>query len=195
MPESCPDCGTPRVGSYRYCAACRLDFEPPAEEHKPVAPSLPAAVESRSYTERFAGTEWGTPPLEPAPAPPPRTIRWWLPVVAIAGLVALAAAGLVAVETAATDIRLSREVTWVLLVAVPLVGGKVSTIVPGRKARGWFKGSIVGFVGWFVFALAAVLLTKFRFPASIDYARGAVDQIICAVLGASILRLILWPLG
>ena len=161
----------------------------------PAAPSVVPDEDARSYTERFAGTQWGTPPPEPVPAPAPKTRRWWLAVVLVASLVALGAAGLVAIESGPSDIELTREVVWVLLLVVPLAGGRVSMVVPGRMARGSFKGWIVGFVGWFALGLPAVLLTRAQFPASIGYARGAVDHIIVAILGASILRLILMPFG
>lgn len=156
---------------------------------------MPLAGDTGSYTERFRGTQWGTPPPEAAAPRPPKTTRWWLTVVAVAGVVALAAGGLVAIESAATDIDLPNALVWVLLVVVPLTGGRVSMLVPGGIARGAFKGWIVGFVGWFALGLALVLLTHFQFPRSIGYARGAVDHTIVAVLGASLLRLILWPLG
>lgn len=49
----CPQCGTQRAGSFRYCAKCGHDFEPPTP----------------SYSAKYAGTEFGRS-AAPSPAPP-----------------------------------------------------------------------------------------------------------------------------
>jgi hypothetical protein len=37
--EACPACATPRVGAFRFCLACRLDYD-----HPPAAVPPPARV-------------------------------------------------------------------------------------------------------------------------------------------------------
>lgn len=52
-PTTCPNCGTARAGDARFCANCGLDFNVPAAESTPAAPSSPAPT-----------------PTSPAAAPP-----------------------------------------------------------------------------------------------------------------------------
>jgi hypothetical protein len=58
----CPQCGTPRQGSLRYCAKCALDFwksaagEVPAGSSPPLPPNEPAPVGQPAPTPRTKGS-------------------------------------------------------------------------------------------------------------------------------------------
>jgi hypothetical protein len=55
----CPRCGTPRVGNFRYCRSCQLDFD-----GLDTAPAADASVVPPASVQRVAS------PVVTAPAPP-----------------------------------------------------------------------------------------------------------------------------
>src|SRR4029077_13207879 len=86
---SCPSCGTPRVGQFRWCRSCGRDFEPMAH----IAPRWPPfqLQEPEEHAEPVHPTEEPKQPTDPriqpkeAPGPPsPKSIsaRRWRPHVA-----------------------------------------------------------------------------------------------------------------
>jgi micrococcal nuclease len=56
--EYCPRCGTERLGAFRFCRACRFDFDSPAElapTHSPTEARLPPGVDPASQA---GGRRW-----------------------------------------------------------------------------------------------------------------------------------------
>ncbi len=67
MTRFCPNCGTPRIGSFRYCRSCQFDFD--SGETAPV----PAAQASRGpeVAEPSRSPTWSSAPTSATqPAPP-----------------------------------------------------------------------------------------------------------------------------
>ena len=59
----CPSCGTKRLGSFRFCRGCRLDFDTLSTDHPRMAPE-----------------------------PPEPTVRWAMPPTGVAAWIAAARA-------------------------------------------------------------------------------------------------------
>ncbi len=92
MTEFCPQCGTKRVGAFRYCRNCQFDFdsvawEPPqGRQGSAPSPSIPSdspqpASPPPVKSASSPGSSWSTAPIG-LPAPPkagqPRRLAiWW----------------------------------------------------------------------------------------------------------------------
>lgn len=174
--DVCPVCSNAREDA-RYCANCRHDFESFMARYEGVA--LPAAI-SDSFEQKTSA------------AP---TSRSWLVelgrvVMFLGGLSALVVA-----ITAATraqllpNLELSYQLAAILFVVMPFVGGQLSRIVPGRKARGLFKGWLVGFVGWMAVTWIAVQVPWL--PDGMIFMTGTLMNVVTCTVGASVFRLIL----
>ena len=50
MTTACPSCGTPRMGSFRFCRSCGFDYEPMASNASPSADPTPAVLTSAPET-------------------------------------------------------------------------------------------------------------------------------------------------
>jgi hypothetical protein len=194
MAQLCPNCGTPRAGSFRYCSSCRHDFEQTSVQAMPAVAPGPRVEVTLSYSERFRGTEWASP-AGPISTPARAKIQWRLLLALIGVIVGSSVVGLVASGSGLLDIELSKEVGDLLFLVVIVATGRLSLFVRGQMARGLGKALIVGFVGWLIVAGSAQLLTRYEFPASWGSLRGPVDAFICAFTGATGLRLVLWLFG
>jgi hypothetical protein len=51
--EFCPRCGAARIGALRFCRSCGYDFDAQPTTQPP---------DTRSYSERYAGTPYSGPP-------------------------------------------------------------------------------------------------------------------------------------
>jgi len=145
---------------------------------------------------RYRGTDWEsptdralTPALGGAGTAPRRSLRPLLLVgLVVLVVAALATVTLLAGQGGLLDQHLSDELAWLQVFVVMLVGGLVSLVVPGRRARGPFKSWLVGLAGWFLLGNLLSATTGWL-PFSIEYLRGGVDHMLVSVAGASLLRL------
>lgn len=82
--EYCPQCGTQRVGAFKYCAKCGFDFDaaptalPPPASAVPAPPATPPSA-PQSFSERYRSTPLDSRPAAPevAPGPERRGVRPW----------------------------------------------------------------------------------------------------------------------
>jgi hypothetical protein len=88
--------------------------------------------------------------------------------------------------------QLPIESGWLLalLLLVPLAGGLLSLIVPGRFARGPFKSGILGVLGWIPAVFVTVNLIGWL-PDGLIFFSGVVINVLLATVGTSLLRLLL----
>ena len=178
-------------------------------------PRAPAPNES-SYMERFRGTEFETKSSQvPAPEEPEVskidaaiTNSTLLIRVAALGLLLL---GLLAVETRFLDVRIfggpiepvrpparyppyAAAYGFAIIGLASFIAGIISGLVPGRIARGPWKGMVIGFLG---IALVGNIASLIQFDLQSEGAfalRGLLEFIAWAVLGATVVRLVLLPL-
>jgi hypothetical protein len=66
----CPKCGTPRVGAFRFCRSCTLDFDDidraAGATPAPQAPESGSPATRQSYSEKYARTQWAATPAIPS---------------------------------------------------------------------------------------------------------------------------------
>jgi len=175
--EACPDCGTVRRGA-RYCASCRYDFD--------------------SLTHRYRGTQWSQALASDAalgamPRPLPSSLLRTLGPIVLFYFGLAIVAGLIVWSNdkgLLPEVELPRDVVLLLFVAIPMIAGVVSQIIPGRRARGPLKGSLLAFVGWIALGIA-LWMTGGWLIEGIAYPGGALEHAVVAITGASIFRLLL----
>jgi len=187
MSESCPRCGAPRDNSARICPACRFDFGPARRLSGPVAPDPGREF----FTDRYKGTPYESH-SEPSRFNTTNVQRVQRQLLLLAlGLIALLIGIVVAKLPGVTDRSIPNEVLIPVPLLVPLVAGTLSKVVPGRKARGLFKGWLLGHVGWSVGAVFAFLLGQVSIPTLPVDVGFVADQVVMAVAGTVVLRAIL----
>jgi hypothetical protein len=90
----CPRCGTPRLGAFRFCRQCELDFD--ALNFSPTADQAPPATLSAPTAQPTPPPILATPAAEPSPPaaiPPPEAsdhssvFLWSLSAAGLAGIV------------------------------------------------------------------------------------------------------------
>ena len=187
--EACPECGAFRRDSERYCRTCNFDFE------------------SLSY--RYRGTQWSgqdrgygygsarTAVASAAPARPVRTAAHWLLRVVLfyAGIAIVGGVSLWSVRSGVVpDYEFTGEGPRIAMIAMPMIAGVVSLIIPGRFARGLGKGCLLGFVAWFLVA-AFLFINSGILLEQIGTLGGMLEHTLVAIVGASLFRLALLPLG
>jgi hypothetical protein len=83
MSESCPRCGTRRVGYFRFCRSCQFDFDDPATvgpgAPTPTQPTQSSSPPSQAVGESLLASSKPSTTVAPRPT--------WLPVVAIAAVI------------------------------------------------------------------------------------------------------------
>lgn len=176
--QVCPECGTTRPTGARYCPTCHYDYESFMAKYG-LSPAGPALSVSAS-----------------AVLPAPR--RAWAGSVLRMGafLAGLALLALSLVGAARLGIipnwQFPIESGWVLalLLLVPLAGGLLSLIVPGRFARGPFKSWVLGNMGWIPAILVTVIVIGWA-PDGLIFFSGVVINVLLATVGTSVLRLLL----
>jgi hypothetical protein len=103
----CPRCGTPRLGAFRFCRQCELDFDalnfsPTADQAPPAILATPAAQPSPPATLSAPAAQPSPPailaapaaqPSPPSPIPPPEesdhssVFLWSLSAAGLAGII------------------------------------------------------------------------------------------------------------
>ena len=142
--------------------------------------------------ERYKGTPYESQPA-PSAAPPTNLARiqlrlfllWWALFALIVGLLFAEQAGFF-------DILIPNEGIIVMLIAVPWIAATLSKVIPGRKARGPFKGWLVGYLGWWLAEFAALFVGGFTFTLPPWELAFYIDQAILATVGTVVLRVIFW---
>jgi hypothetical protein len=182
--QACPRCGAPREPSYKYCPVCQLDFRA-ADRRAHAAADIPENV---SFTERYRGTAWESKAtLPPIPQPSARPIVLNV-LVGFAVLSAVVVAIIYFKQARYFNFRVGLE--WFALVplVIPLLAGIVSKVVPGRKARGVFKGWLLGYAGWWVGVTVVFVLGSFTAPVIPANMGWIIDQALLALGGTIALR-------
>jgi hypothetical protein len=119
----CPNCGTPRVGSFRFCRKCQFDFDS-------IQDSASAAAPAQSSADKPASA----PPTRPPLGGPPRasradfasyyrsTVYWtWLRfLLVVGGVVAGSFAGATLTPALTNDSSLVAFAEWLI---GPAIGG------------------------------------------------------------------------
>lgn len=140
----CARCGTPRVGNFRFCRSCQLDFDADRVASPTVAPPSLASSDSapppeRAFTLPVAEPTWSAVPATPAPAPAPvatpaaRPARRsaWSRIPRRARLL-LTVAAIVAVVLAVGLILIPPRSSSPVAVASPTASGAAATVGPTR---------------------------------------------------------------
>jgi hypothetical protein len=182
----CPSCGAYSVSTQRTCATCGTDL---LEARRAALRSF-APPPAESFTERYRGTPWETPALPGPPATPIPGRQILLALVPFVGLAVV----FVASRAHYLDMRLDYFVAGAALLSVAVFAGLVSRIVPGTKARGWFKSYLVAYFGTTLLNIALVILNSGRavivvpLPPTLSF---VADMAVMETAGAILFRLIL----
>lgn len=138
--------------------------------------------------DRYKGTAYESQP-EPSAYSPTSVRRVQRRLLLLAsGLIALLIGVVVAKLPGFSDRPIPNELFFLVPILVPLIAGTLSKVVPGRKARGLFKGFVLGYLGWYVGTVVIVLLGEFSIPTlPVDLGYVA-DQVIMAIAGTVALR-------
>jgi hypothetical protein len=182
----CPSCGAYSVSTQRTCATCGTDL---LEARRAALRSF-APPPAESFTERYRGTPWETPALPGPPATPIPGRQILLALVPFVGLAVV----FVASRAHYLDMRLDYLVAGAALLSVAVFAGLVSRIVPGTKARGWFKSYLVAYFGTTLLNIALVILNSGRavivvpLPPTLSF---VADMAVMETAGAILFRLIL----
>jgi hypothetical protein len=185
--EPCPQCGTRRDGRARHCSYCSWDFD--------------------SLSHKYLGTEFATPDTvryitATRPRSAPRvslgvSLGVWTRMFAVYAVVVVSAIAILAGFKAgviANNVITAEPIILASTLLIPWAASTISLAIPGRFARGFFKGYQLAFIGWL--AVAVVGFVVFRWlPTSIWQTRGVVEQLLVALTGVSFLRLLLLLLG
>ena len=179
----------------------------------PTAQTGQSAGQEFSYMERHRGTEFE--PKTPEPPQPARgqlrktdaAINDAIFIGRIAGLVLLVL-GLIAVETGLLNMQFITiepvrppaqyppEAAAYGLGVIALssfVAGLISGLVPGRIARGPWKGMIIGFLGLALVGNIASLIHFDLLSEGVVTLKGTLEQMAWNLLGAAVVRLALLP--
>ena len=72
MTTACPSCGTPRMGSFRFCRSCGYDYEPAAPNASTPAPGIltPVPEAAADGPAALSAASGPAPASEAAPPPP-----------------------------------------------------------------------------------------------------------------------------
>lgn len=187
MNETCPRCGAPRESSARICPACRFDFGPARRLSGPVAPDPGREF----FTDRYRGTPYESH-SEPSRFSTTNVQRVQRQLLLLGlGLIAFLIGIVLAKLPGLTDRPIPTGVFILLPLLVPLIAGTLSKVVPGRKARGPFKGWLLGSLGWYVAAFPLYFLGAISIPTLPVDVGFVADQVVMAVAGTVVLRAIL----
>jgi hypothetical protein len=164
-----------------------------------IAAPIATAAARHSYMEKFRGTEWdssGKAEEAAAAAFVARGKTQERVLLRVGGAVVLLAIGtLLALQFGLLDVELPAELGWVLVIPGLWFGGFLSTLIPGRVARGPFKSWFVGLLGANLMTLIVGLLTGENLATVAFTGRNAIELIALAIIGSFTVRFAFWVVG
>ena len=171
----------------------------PLAKASAISAPMATAAAGHSYMEKFRGTEWdssGKAEEAAAAALVARGKTQERVLLRVGGAVVLLVIGtLLALRSGLLDVELPGQFGWIVTIPGLWLAGFLSTLIPGRVARGPFKSWFVGLLGANLMVLIVGLLTGENLAAVAFTGRNAIELIVLAIIGSFIFRFAFWVVG